>query len=256
MNRIGLVTDRLQQSLINNMTLTELALGDLARDPQVKVGSGDLLDPDRVYYYGVSLGGIQGTSFVAVSNRITRGVLAVPGSVWLNMIPRSTVWPPIKSVMDLTYPDPLTQQLGIAFIQTWFDHSDPINLTYLLFEEPPPDAPVTRTVIFQESIGDSQVPNMCTEMLARARKVKIMSPPVYDVFGLEHVQSPTTESVLVQYRLDNWDDPAPPEENVPPAKDNGVHSDMVFLPHVMEQVAHFMATDEVVQFCDGACDPD
>ncbi|NOZ02597.1 MAG: hypothetical protein GXP54_12005, partial [Deltaproteobacteria bacterium] len=171
LNRIGIVTDRLQQSLINNMTLTELALGQLADDPQVKVGDGALIDNQKVYYYGVSLGGIQGTSFVAVSNRITRGVLAVPGSVWLNMIPRSTVWPPIKAVMDNIYPDPLMQQMGIAFIQTWFDHSDPINLTYLLFDEPPPDAPENRTVVFQESIGDSQVPNMCTEMLARARHI-------------------------------------------------------------------------------------
>lgn len=256
LNRIGLVTDRLQQSLINNLTLTELALGNLSDDPQVKVGAGDLIDPGKIYYYGVSLGGIQGTSFVAVSNRITRGVLAVPGSVWLNMIPRSTVWPPIKSVMDVTYPDPLVQQMGIAFIQTWFDHSDPINLTYLLFDEPPVDAPSSRTVVFQESIGDSQVPNMCTEMLARARHVKLMSPSVHDVFGVEQATSPTTESVLVQYRLDNWDDPAPPEINVPPSKDNGVHSDMVFLPHVLEQVSHFMSTGEVVQFCEGACDPD
>jgi len=256
LNRIGLVTDRLQQSLINNLTLTELALTGLSEDPDVVVGDGDMIDKDRVYYYGVSLGGIQGTSFVAVSNRITRGVLAVPGSVWLNMIPRSTVWPPIKSVMDAIYPDPLVQQMGIAFIQTWFDHSDPINLTHLLFEEPPPDAPDTRIVVFQESIGDSQVPNMCTEMLARARDVKLMSPSVTDVFGLEKTQSPTTGSVLVQYRLDNWDDPAPPEVNVPPEKDNGVHSDMVFLPNVMEQVAHFLKTGEVKQFCEGACDPD
>lgn len=256
LNRLAIVTDRLQQSLINNLTLTELALGDLGRDPAVMVGEGELLDPARVYYYGVSLGGIQGTSFVAISNRITRGVLAVPGSVWLNMIPRSTVFIPIKIVMDPMYPDPLAQQMAIAFFQTWFDHSDPLNLTHLLFEDPPPGAPAERTVVFQEAIGDCQVPNMATEMLARSRGVKVMTPSVTGVFGLKPITSPATESVLVQYRLDNWDDPAPPEENVPPSADNGVHSEMVFLPHVLEQAAHFLETGEVVQYCDDACDPD
>ncbi|MBM4389258.1 MAG: hypothetical protein FJ088_16100, partial [Deltaproteobacteria bacterium] len=77
LNRISIVTDRLQQSLINNLTLTELALGALTSDPKIVVGEGNLLDPEQVIYFGVSLGGIQGTSFVAISNRIKRGVLAV-----------------------------------------------------------------------------------------------------------------------------------------------------------------------------------
>jgi hypothetical protein len=256
LNRVALVTDRLQQSLVNNLTLTELTLGPLSEDPEVTVGDGPLLDPERVFYYGVSLGGIQGTSFVALSPRIQRGVLAVPGSVWLNMIPRSTVWIPIKAAMDVIYPDPLLQQMGIAFVQTWFDHSDPINLTYLLFDQPLPDARPGRTVIFQEAVGDSQVPNMCTEMLARARHVKQLVPPVYEAYGLEQVPAPTTEPVLVQYRLANWDKPVPPKDNVCPSKDNGVHSDMVFLPHVMQQALHFLETGEVLHLCDGPCDPE
>jgi len=48
----------------------------------------------------------------------------------------------------------------------------------------------------------------------------------------------------------------PPDDNTPPLTDNGVHSDMVFLPHVMDQVKHFLATGEIVQYCDGPCDPD
>ena len=256
LNRLGLVTDRLQQSLVNNLTLTELMLGDLSKDPQVNLWDKPIVAEDQVFYYGVSLGGIQGTSFVSLSPRVRRGVLAVPGSVWLNMIPRSTVWPPIKFAMDAIYPDPLAQQLGIAFVQGWFDHSDPINLTYHLFVDPLPDSQPDRTVIFQEAIGDSQVPNMCTEMLARARNIKLLTPAPTEVYGLDTIEAPTTESVLVQYKLDNWDDPEPPSTNVPPSSDNGVHSDMVFLPHVLQQASVFLDTGVVQQYCDGPCDPD
>ena len=256
LNRITLVTDRLQQSLINNLTLTELTAGDLQDDPQVKVADNALIDTDNIIYYGVSLGGIQGSSFLSITNRITRGVLAVPGSVWLNMIPRSTNWPPIKAGMDLIYPDPLIQQLGIAIIQTRFDHSDPVNLTRALYTDPPPDAP-ERTVLLQESIGDTQVPNMTTEMLARAIGVDVVTPSVYDVYGLETAAAPTTESVLVQYHLVEQEQAnPPPEENIPPPVENNVHSDMVFLPHVMQQVKEFLAEGTIYQHCDGSCDPD
>lgn len=257
LNRISLVTDRLQQSLINNLTLTELALGDLAEDPQVKTGDFDLIDETKVYYYGVSLGGIQGTSFVSLSNRITRGVLAVPGSVWLNMIPRSTVWIPLDIYMQLFYPDPLLQQVGIALIQTWFDHSDPINLTRLLYKNPPPNVPAEKVIILQESIGDCQVPNMTTEMLARAIGIKQMTPAIYNIDGIEQVSSPTTESVLTQYHLvDQTADYYPPPENIPPTRDNYVHSDMCFLDNVIDQIEHFMDSGEIIQYCEGSCNPD
>ncbi|HPM78950.1 MAG TPA: hypothetical protein PK961_17815, partial [bacterium] len=257
LNRVTLVTDRLQQSLVNNLVLTELAVGDLEDDPQIQIGGKDLIDDETVYYYGVSLGGIQGTSFVSLSNRIQRGVLAVPGSVWLNMIPRSVVWVPIKVYMDIFYPDPLAQQMGIALIQTRFDHSDPINMSRLMFKDPLPDAPANRAVVLQEAIGDCQVPNMTTEMLARAIGLDLMTPSIYPVFGLDELTSPTTASALVQYELtDRTANYMPPTNNTPPLQDNGVHTYMCFMDNVLEQVLNFALNGELVQYCTGPCDPD
>ncbi len=257
LNEVSLVTDRLQQSLVNNLVMTELALGALSADPAVKVGQNDLVDTSRVYYYGVSLGGIQGSSFVSISNRIERGVLAVPGSVWLNLIPRSVVWLPMKFYLDIFCPDPLVQQLGIAIIQTRFDLSDPVNLTKLMFKAPLPDAPAGRNVVLQEAIGDSQVPNMTTEMLARAIGTDHLWPGIYDVEGLDTVASGTFNPVLAQYYMvEQAQGNMPPEENIPPGSDNYVHTDVCFLPNVMDQVVTFLETGQVIQYCNGLCDPD
>ncbi len=257
LNRIGVVTDRLVQSLINNLTMTEMMLQDLQYNNQVKIGENDLIDTSRVYYYGVSLGGIMGSSFVSLSNRITRGVLAVPGCAWANMLPRSTVWNPIATFFDLEYPDPLVRQMGMVFMQMRFDHSDPINLTQMLYANPPADAPAGKRVILQESIGDSQVPNLTTEMLARGIGLKLMTPSVFGVEGLESVTSPTTESVLAQYHMvDQEQANPPPQTNIPPASDNGVHSDMVFLDNVLDQIGVFMETGNIEQYCTDSCDPD
>ncbi len=255
-NNIGVITERLQQSLINNITLTELALGDLKDDPQVTVGDHDLIDTQQIYYYGISLGGIQGSSFVSLSPHIERGVLAVPGSVWSNLMSRSIVWAPIKAVVDLVYPDPLKQQMFFAILQVLFDHSDPINLTKLMFESPLPDAPSQRAVLIQEAIGDCLVPNITTEMLVRTMGVTQASPFIEPIYGLESVDVPVFESVLSQYHMvDSTDVYTPPEDNSIPTQDNGVHANAPLMDHAMDQAIHFLKTGEAVQFCDGPCDP-
>ena len=256
-NRIGLVTDRLQQSLINNLTLTELAVGNLNDDPQLQVNGHKPIDDETVYYYGGSLGGIQGTSFMSLSKRIARGVAAVPGSVWSSMLPRSSHWPAIKLFVDAEYPDPLVQQIGTGFLQSRFDHSDPINLSQLLFNNPLDDAPEGRMMLLQEAMGDSQVPNMTTEMLARGAGFKVMTPSINRPFGIEEVSSPSTESALTQYYLvDQVDADPPPESNVPPQSDNGSHFEMCVMPHTFQQVFKFLKDGEVVQYCSGPCNPD
>lgn len=257
MNRIVLVTDRIQQSIINNLTLTELAIGSLSSDERLQVGSGELIDEDRIYYVGGSLGGIQGSSFVSMSSRITRAALAVPGCGWLNMLTRSTHWNRLALIVDLHYPDPLLKQIGIALIQALFDLSDPVNLTRHLYASPLEDAPEERILLLHEAIGDSQVPNLASEMLARAIGAKILEPSVYSVPGLVPVTSPTTESVLVQvYMRDRVEADPPPEANIPPQTDNGVHGRAPFLEHMMEQNFHFLQEGEIVHACTGACDPD
>ena len=257
LNRIVLVTDRIQQSIINNLTLTELAIGQLSDDPDLMVGSGPLINNTRIFYVGGSLGGIQGSSFVSMSSRVTRACLAVPGAGWLNMLTRSTHWNMLSPVVNIHYPDPLLQQMGIALIQALFDLSDPVNLTRHLYKNPLPDAPDERALLLHEAIGDSQVPNLASEMLARSIGAKLLEPSIYNVPGLVPVTAPTRDPVLVQvYMRDRVEADPPPEENVPPQTDNNVHGIAPFLDHMMDQNFHFLIEGEVIQTCVGACDPD
>ena len=237
--------------------LTELAAYTLSTDPLLMVGQAPLIDESRIYYVGGSLGGIQGSSFVAMSPRVTRAVLAVPGAGWLNMLTRSIHWKKVSPVVDFHYPDPLLKQIGIALIQALFDLSDPANLTVHLYKSPLDDAPAERALLLHEAIGDSQVPNLASEMLARAIGASIMEPSVYHVPGLPPVSSPTTVPVLVQvYMPDKVESNPPPESNVPPSGGNGVHGDVSYLTHIMGDTFHFLNTGEAQQSCTGVCDPD
>ncbi|NUP12545.1 MAG: hypothetical protein HOW73_41405 [Polyangiaceae bacterium] len=256
LNRISIITDQLQQALVNAIVLTKLGLGDLKDDPEVKVADTALVDPTRVHYWGASLGGIEGSSFIALSPDIARAVFGVPGSSWSTMLTRSIVFPPVKAFLELDYPDPLLLTFLTTAAQLRFDYSDPANVTRLLFKEPLPDAPKDRIVVLQEAIGDSQVPNLVTDILVRAMGIKVLSPSIYQPYGVETVTAPTTESCVVQFQMEGWDDPAPPQTNTPPSAENNVHHDMNFLPNAQAQIASLLFGGSVVSVCDGVCDPD
>jgi hypothetical protein len=258
MSRITVVTDRLVQSHINTMAMVELALDDLPDAPEIgRENEEPLLDPERVYYYGISLGGIQGASQTAISPRITRAVLAVPGSGWSHMIQRSTQFRELDTLIDLLYPDPMTQNLFLAALQSYFDFADPANLGTMLNDDPDYPEAEHKLVILQEAIGDCQVPNMATDLLARtigASHLEEASDPVY---GLETITGPTTEPSLVQIRVpSNLEAYFPPDENVIPETDNGVHNDAVLTEVMFGQVAHLLEHGEIVHPCEGECDPD
>jgi hypothetical protein len=257
LNNIGVVTDRLAQSLINNVVMTRLGRDVLGQDEQVWDEDHALIDADRTWYYGVSLGGIQGASLTAISPDIQRAILSVPGCMWTTMLTRSIHWNELRVLFDAAYPDPLLQQLGFAMLQTRFDHSDPGNLATMIHRDPLPGAPQDRRVILQEAVGDSQVPNITTHTLARAMGVPFVSPAVKAPPHLPSVRAPYDGSALVQYLLPGLTpDQFPPDSNTPPEDENGAHAGILFLDSLQGQIEQFILTGEVHQLCDGACDPD
>jgi len=258
MSRITVVTDRLVQSHINNIALVELTLGELPDDPAIGRQVKDpLVDPDNIWYYGISLGGIQGASQVSVSPRISRATLAVPGSGWSHMIQRSVHFSYLDKLIDVLYPDPLTQNLFIAAIQTYFDFSDPAVLGSLLNNDPElPEAP-QKTVLLQEGIGDCQVPNIATDLLSRTLGAAHLEYATDPVYGLETIKGPTTATSLTQIRVpDDLKAYWPPDQNTIPETDNGVHDDAVLQEVAFEQVKWLFLQGENIHTCDGECDPD
>lgn len=258
LERVTVVTDRLAQSHINQLVLVELALGALSEDPVLTRKSEDpLLDPGRVSYYGISLGGIQGAGQVSLSPRIRQGVLAVPGAGWSHMIQRSTQFATLDSVIDSLYPDPLTQNVFIAAVQTFFDHSDPANLGLLLHEDPSlPEAP-DKTVILQEAIGDCQVPNLATDLLSRTLDARHLEEATDPVYGLPFDRGPATGALLTQIRVpEALEEYFPPDDNTIPEVDNGVHNSAVLQTPTLDQATHLFLSGEAIHPCTGPCDPD
>jgi hypothetical protein len=208
------LTDKMIQGLANASTLPRLVRTRFAEaEPfQASDGSGSLVDPERVYYFGISLGGIQGANLMAHSQDLDHAVLHVGGAIWSTMLERSSNWTAFETMMEYGVEDPLDRQVLYAVSQLFWDPVDPITHTHDLRG---------RSVLWQESMGDEQVPNLSTEALARSVGIPLLAPAVESVHGLEALEGPLGPdgAALVQF------DPqlGRPHQTNRPAEDSGAH---------------------------------
>jgi hypothetical protein len=235
--RVHEITERLTQGISNVKALSRLILEtDVLSAPEL-MGLPD--ESVGLRYYGISLGGIAGAVTIANTPAIEHAVFNVGGGAWSTMLERSAQWIPFDWIMIENIPSPRDRQLLYALSQLYWDPVDPFNHT---------EALMGRSVLWQEALGDEQVPNMTTRMLARAVGATYLAPTLEDVPGLEVQEGPITGPAYVQYDPET-DRPA---EANSPGIPSGAHSAIRTWPGCRQQTAHFndsIAPGEAVHFC-------
>jgi hypothetical protein len=249
LNQIGIVTDRLQQAHVNAQVLTRLFLTTIKNDPQLRVDGRPITDGSQVYYYGISDGGIQGGTFMALSPDVVRGVLNVPGCEWSLMMLRSHDFAALQPLLGSVYTDALDQQVLVTALQSEWDQTDPASFATHLVADPLPSVPL-KHILVQEAIGDAQVPNLATRVLVRT-----LGLPGLDleqpVFGVSQAAAPL-DSAYTQW--DIHPTPLPMDADVPPSSDNGAHESIRALEPLEQQLQSFFKPDGQVQStCKGPC---
>lgn len=196
------LTDHMVQGVANTRALVRLIQeGALRDDPELE----GLPDADTLRYYGISLGGIEGAVLTANTPELEAAVLHVGGSAWSTMLERSSNWTDFEALMEYGVPSPGDRQLLYAVSQLYWDPVDPAGYAADLSD---------RTVLWQESIGDEQVPNLTTRSLIRGvGTVTLLEPAVEDVYGVE--SSPTPQ--VPAYSQFDPETALPAEENRPGA---------------------------------------
>jgi hypothetical protein len=249
LNKVYIITDRLQQAHVNFQVMQRLFAKAIKDDDALKVDGHAITDGKEVYYFGVSNGGVQGGTFMALSPDVTRGVLNVPGCEWSLMIWRSTQFNPINPLLGNLYPDPLDRQLLVAASQAEWDYADPASFARHLLADPLPGAPM-KHILVQESIGDAQVPNLATRILARTMGLKGLDLTQH-VYGVDEVGGPL-DSAYTQWNSNP--SPLPPTTDVPAPSDNGAHNAIQgFLP-LQDQIQRFYKPDgRIESTCGGPC---
>jgi hypothetical protein len=235
------LTDRLSQGVGNTLALIRLVDEGSLLDDDVFEGKADRT---RIYWYGISLGSIEGAVTLANQSRIEHAVLHVGGSAWSTMLERSSNWTTFEVLVARGIEDPWERQVLYATSQLLWDPVDPASYVEDLRG---------RTFLWQEAIGDDQVPNMTTELLARSVGVPLATPAATAPFGLETVAMPTTAPALTQFD---------PERGLPadsnrPAEVTYAHGTPRSWEGCRAQTLAFFdvtAEGQVIHFCgDGPC---
>jgi hypothetical protein len=155
------------------------------------------------------------------------------------MLERSSNWSQFELLMSSTVPSPGDRQVLYAASQLFWDVADPALHTEEL---------KTRSVLWQGSVGDEQVANLTTELVAGAAGATLLSPSPRDSEGIGQSMGPLNGPALV------WFDPElgePPLENRP-AEVSGAHNSPRLWPGQQAQTLYFLGTDfpgTVEHFC-------
>lgn len=167
---------------LRQAALDKLQLVALLRDAPDVTGDGAAdLDGDRLAYYGISLGGIMGSDFLALGTHVGAAVLAVAGGRLVQVITEGSSFAPVKDLLTGILDDPEGVERLAPIIQTLIDGGDPVSYAPHVLADRFAGAPPH--VLQQMVIGDETVPNVTNRSLARALGVTLV-PPVFQEVGL------------------------------------------------------------------------
>lgn len=213
-----------------------------ANDTLLGAQGQELIDPGRVYYWGVSMGGILGGVAMAQEGAdYEAGVFHVGGSSWSSLLERSSAWTQFEMLVTLAVESPADRQLFYSASQLFWDPVDPISYVGDLQDE---------LILLQESVNDDTVHNMTTRMYARSLGIPQLDPSAYAVPGMatEPADLPAGSSAYVQF------DPgrSEPDDKNRPAFATGAHVATLGWWETTSQATEFLhpgTEGTVVHYC-------
>lgn len=249
--------DRVQQAMVNQMAVARAAKTTL---PEVAAfrseAGGAYFDPSAVYYYGISLGGILGGTYLAIAPDVDRGVLSVGGAGFSMLMHRARPFAPFLGIIESQVNSPLDALKFVSLSQLTLDRIDPMTFAHHLTSDPFEGSSADRRQLLQVGIGDAQVPNIGWQVLARTIGLNRLGPTLKPRWNVETVEGPIEGSALVEFDF-GLEDPLPGTFAELPASGNDVHEGVRRLSAAHAQTDLFLRPGGRIEAtCDGPCDPE
>ncbi len=245
MNRGRQISEKLAQSVVDFIALENVTRGPMSNAPEFKFNGQAVIDPNKTFYVGGSLGGIMGNTIMAYDPNFKKGVLAVPGGIWSLLLERSAAWFALLGAAQGSYKDPAVYQLIIAALGWAMEPYDPITTAAHVIKDPLFGQPA-KDILIWYTIGDCLVTNISTEMVAREMGIQVLGPTVKEPWHLPVAPGPLQSGVTI---YNAHPTPLPPDTNQPPSEDNGTHSGINKKPPALRQVEKFLLQNQVVDEC-------
>ncbi len=181
MSQFSSLADRLQQGLLNELTLGRLMIhpDGLAGNTNYKNDSGtSVINTANLYYDSNSQGAILGGALTALSPDFTRAVLGVAGMNYSLLLPRSTDFDTYELIFKPAYKSRLERMILISAIQNLWDRGETNGYAQHITTKPLAGTP-KHQVLLHVALGDHQVAQVSAEVEARSIGIAGRRP-VYD----------------------------------------------------------------------------
>jgi hypothetical protein len=184
LSHFDVLADRLAQAILNELYLARLMYhpDGLGSVPAFQDGNGttageSVIKTDHVYYMGASQGGILGGALTAVSPDFVQSSLLVGAMNYSILLPRSIDFDLYGALLYGAYRTEIEHPLLFQLMQMLWDRSEPNGYAHVMTDNPPPNTPKHR-VTLQIALGDHQVSNYASEVMARTLGMKTNPVPV------------------------------------------------------------------------------
>jgi len=206
------VVGRQHQGLINELLLMRMMRGRFVNEPEIQFAGHSAIDPSVGYYRGDSQGGIFGTTYMAITTDVTRGLLGEPGAPYSMLLSRSADFGPFFTILYSGYRSAFDLQMCIGLIQMFWDRTEPDGYMPYLHDNTLPNTP-SHDVLLHVALGDHQVTPLGAHIIARAIGAKNLKAVNREVWGIEDVDAPYAGSAMVEV---SYGLPEAPKTNTPP----------------------------------------
>ena len=174
-NEIAATREFFRQTVADTMQLTRM----IENAHSARIAPFDHIDPSRIMYFGVSLGGIMGSMFMAVEPDVRVGMLSVPGGGLPNILASHDIGNLLDPLLAFQVGIPQSNPFYPLFrhrfqhLVHWvLESADPINYGPHIIV---PGAQLTdvplKHVLVHEGIVDNTIPNRTTDDLALAMRL-------------------------------------------------------------------------------------
>jgi hypothetical protein len=229
-----------------------LAVGVFPGSPSVDV---------EMFYFGVSLGGIMGTWYAALTDDVERFNVDVPAANFSILLQRSTQFATFDTLLgSIGLSDPMDKIIGLGLIHELWTSSEP---TGYLHQLAPEIASSDKNLMVTVAWLDKQVSNQATEIMVRSLGISNHEGSMQQgLVGIPDTTGPQ-DSAMVIYDTGSFDlfEPLhlphiPPLQNTIPTTTCDPHGTArISIPASLDQAEEFLQPGgQIVNFCTGICD--
>ena len=269
LNNFSGLPDRLKQGMLNTLVLTKMMKRGLFNRNTTAFETPSrapvFRGPDtEIFYYGISLGGIMGTWFSALTPDVERFGVDVPAINFACLLQRSTQFGRFEILLQsFGLTDGLQTILGIGILQELWAAGEPAGYARHITSDPLPGSGGAKRILMTPAWLDKQVSNQCTEIAARTLQLPNLVPASLqrELEGIPDREGPL-DSAYVMYNTGSFDlfNPdhqifIPPLANQIPSGVCDPHGARPRIPAGIRMLTNFLKPGgQVENFCNGLCD--